>query len=109
MYGDKDDRERHPWDYCSDCEASTRNDRKSLETHSGSARSMEDMQEICDRLLVTLKATRYYKNLRALAYVRTKAGSEIVIAEWGRGRQQEINVTMDSGVAMVRDIVREME
>lgn len=109
MCGNKEDRQRHPRGCCSDCEASTRNDGKSLEMHSGSAISMEDMQEICDRLLVTLKATRYYKNLRALAYVRTKAGSEIVIAEWGRGRQQEINVTMDSGVAMVRDIVRELE
>lgn len=25
MYGDKNDRERHPWDYCSDCELSARN------------------------------------------------------------------------------------
>lgn len=99
-----DNRQRHPRGCCSDCEVSACSEG---EVYLNSTR--EDRQEICDRLLETLKATRYYKNLRALAYVRTKAGSEIVIAEWGRGRQQEINVTMDSGVAMVRDIVRELE
>ena len=104
MCGDKEDRQRHPRDYCSDCEVSACSEE---EVCSDSTR--ENRQEICDRLLETLKATRYYKNLRALTYVRTATGSEIVIAEWGKGRQQEINVTMDSGVAMVRDIVRELE
>lgn len=68
---------------------------------------LEDKQLICIRLLETLRATRQYESLQSLAYMYTAAGSEIVIAEWP-DRQQEINVSMDSGVAMVRDIIREL-
>ncbi len=64
---------------------------------------MEDKQKICDRLLETLKLTRQLYNLIDLDYIEEK---EIVVAHFEGGGKKEINVAMDSGIAMIRDIIR---
>lgn len=65
----------------------------------------EDKQEICDLLLPALQATREYKDLISLTYDKE---SEYVVAKFSKGIKS-INVTMDSGAAMIRDIMRRLE
>ena len=64
---------------------------------------MEDKQRICDRLLETLKLTRQLYDLIDLDYIE---GKELVVAHFEGGGKKEINVAMDSGIAMIRDIIR---
>ena len=64
---------------------------------------MEDKRSICDRLLETLKLTRQLYDLIDLDYIEEK---EIVVAHFEGGGKKEINVAMDSGIAMIRDIIR---
>ena len=64
---------------------------------------MEDKQKICDRLLETLKVTRLGTDLIDLDYIKE---SEIVVAHFEGGGKKEINVACDSGIAMIKDIIR---
>lgn len=68
----------------------------------------EDKQAICDALLYTLQLTRAHPDLKELAYERLDDGFEIVTAKWeGEWRAEKaVNVTADSGTAMIRDIMR---
>lgn len=67
---------------------------------------MENHQLICTLLCATLRETRHYSDLESLDY--TKWGEECyVIARFVNGCRQ-INVTMDSGIAMVKDIVNHL-
>ena len=67
---------------------------------------MEDKQKICDKLLETLQLTRQYEDLQSLIYLRGGHDQESVMALVTSGGTQEINVSMDSGAAMVRDILK---
>lgn len=58
---------------------------------------------ICDRLLETLKLTRQLYDLIGLDYIEEK---ELVVAHFEGGGKKEINVACDSGIAMIRDIIR---
>jgi lactate dehydrogenase-like 2-hydroxyacid dehydrogenase len=64
---------------------------------------MENKQLICDRLLECLYLTRHLYDLIDLDYIKEK---EIVVAHFEGGGKKEINVAMDSGIAMIRDIIR---
>ncbi len=64
----------------------------------------EDKQEICDALLKALQLTRQYDDLQTLQYYVRSNGDELVVAEFEQGVKR-INVNMDSGAAMIRDIV----
>lgn len=69
---------------------------------------MEDKQKICDLLLPTLQATREYKDLASLTYVVPKQPSRYdsyVEARFASGGKRIINTSMDSGFAMIRDIL----
>ena len=63
---------------------------------------MEDKQKICDLLLKTCQATDNVHDLVSLEY---SAESEIVTAIFASGGTRDINVAMDSGTAMIRDIM----
>lgn len=67
---------------------------------------MEDKQEICDKLLETLQLTRQYEDLQSLIYLRGGQDHETVMALFVQGSTKEINVSLDSGAAMIRDILR---
>lgn len=70
----------------------------------------ENKQEICRLLLATLQATRGAGDLIALAYEKDPNGyDEIVTAVFKDGGRTEINVSMDSGTAMIRDIMRALD
>ena len=67
---------------------------------------MEDKQRICDKLLETLQLTRQYEDLQSLIYLRGGQDHETVMALFTPNNALEINVSMDSGAAMVRDILK---
>ena len=71
---------------------------------------MEDKQTICTYLLWALQKTRGLSNLKGLNY---NAEKEVVTAKiWPPGKAQverEINVAADSGIAMIKDIIRALE
>lgn len=64
---------------------------------------MENKQLICDRFLECLYLTRQLYDLIDLDYIEEK---ELVVAHFEGGGKKEINVAMDSGIAMIRDIIR---
>ena len=68
---------------------------------------MEDKQAICDALVKVLRLTRHHTDLKELRYEMTDDGFEIVQAVWGRSKATKtVNVTADSGEAMIRDIMK---
>ncbi|MBR2255856.1 MAG: hypothetical protein IJ899_00635 [Blautia sp.] len=69
---------------------------------------MEDKQRICDLLLPVLQATRDLYDLQKLEYSRIDEWEEIVTATFANGYEKRANVSMDSGIAMIRDICRQI-
>lgn len=66
---------------------------------------MEDLQKVCDLLTETLKATRNLNELEKLEYQKN---SEIVIAKFTNGNIKKVNVMLDSGTAMITDIIKQI-
>lgn len=64
----------------------------------------EDKQEICRLLLATLQATRGAEDIVSLDYKIDRYG-ETVTAIFESGGKRKINVSLDSGTAMIRDIM----
>lgn len=65
----------------------------------------ENKQRICDRLLSTLQETRGAHDLVSLVY---DAEKEIVVATFSGGGTRRCNVALDSGTAMIRDIMGQL-
>ena len=65
----------------------------------------EDKHEICKRLFYTLTATRNCYDLVSLTY---NAEEEVVCAEFKGGYIRRINVAMDSGTALIRDVMKNL-
>lgn len=66
---------------------------------------MENKQAICDSLVETLKYTRDANDILTMVY---NADTEIVDVVFISGGIRKINVAMDSGVAMIRDIMKNL-
>lgn len=66
----------------------------------------EDKKKICKKLFELLTMTRDQEALVSLEYTATTTHEEAVVATYRSGRKQEINVSMDSGIALIRDVVR---
>ena len=69
---------------------------------------MENKQKICDLLLETLQATRECSDLESLTYVMSEQLNRYdsyVEARFQSGGKRIINTSMDSGFAMIRDIM----
>lgn len=67
----------------------------------------EDKQEICDALLLALKKTRHLYGLVELKYIKMD-GDEVVVAKFQNGYKKKVCVNMDSGIAMIADIVNQL-
>lgn len=65
---------------------------------------MEDKQKILDALLPALQLTRGAKDLKSLTYQPRSADVQYVKAEYQNGAVRMINVSIDSGIAMIRDV-----
>ena len=73
---------------------------------------MEDKGEIVSLLKYTLKATAQYRHLDHLMYVEGEDAypySEAVIAVWENGSKTKVNVGMDSGSAIIRDVMAHID
>ena len=66
---------------------------------------MENKHYICRCLLQTLQATDNAADLLSLQYDGNK---ETVKATFASGGERVINVAMDSGTAMIRDIMKNL-
>ncbi|MDO4553680.1 MAG: hypothetical protein Q4B70_00875 [Lachnospiraceae bacterium] len=66
---------------------------------------MENKQRICSRLLTVLQATRDLEDIIALIYFDEQ---EVVCAYFANGGVKRINVCADSGIAMVKDILKQI-
>ena len=58
---------------------------------------MENKQHICDLLTETLRATRDQADLKRIRF------------DYEGGGHRSVNVSLDSGIAMVRDILRALQ
>lgn len=68
---------------------------------------MENYQVICSLLFLALRQTRQYDDLQVLRHV--EEGSErYVVAEFANGSIRKITVTADSGIAMIKDILKNL-
>lgn len=65
---------------------------------------MEDKQKIMNLLCRTLQETRNASDLISLTYLPHE---DAVIAKFENGRRM-VNVAMDSGTAMIRDVVNHL-
>lgn len=66
---------------------------------------MENKQKILDTLLIPLRETRALSDLYKLEY---DSDREVVIATFEKGYTKEANVAMDSGIAMIRDVLAQI-
>ena len=69
---------------------------------------MEDKQLICELLLKVLQATRKFSDLKSLTYRNISLDDETVEACFSNGCVRVVNVSMDSGIAMIEDIIRQV-
>ena len=65
----------------------------------------ENKQNICSLLCETLKATRDQQDLKSLTFQEIGPDVQEVVVTYENGGHFSINVSMDSGIAMIRDIV----
>lgn len=66
----------------------------------------EDKQAICDYLCKALRATSYGRGIVVRTYAALSETEERVIVTYKSGYSKEINVSCDSGYAMIRDIMK---
>lgn len=66
---------------------------------------MENKDKICKLLLPVLQETR---NLHDLTNLEYKPVEEAVVATFESGYKKTANVAMDSGTAMIQDILRQI-
>lgn len=69
----------------------------------------ENKDLICKELAKLLKLTRNQSDLKTLKYEILDNGEEIVTVEWESGGRKVVGVSMDSGTAMIRDIMRAID
>ena len=69
---------------------------------------VEDKQDICDALLETLKLTRAGQDIVNLIYAQVTPHEENVMVLYANGTHQNINVSLDSGIGMMRDIMKKV-
>lgn len=66
---------------------------------------MEDKQKILDLLLPALQATRTLHDLVSLTYVWCSNNEQYVVATFENGYRKKANVSLDSGTAMIKDVM----
>ena len=69
-------------------------------------KSVEDKQAILDKFAETLKLTRNLKDLESLI-LEAETNSQYVVAKF-KDRETKIDVTCDSGAAMLQDILKQI-
>ena len=68
----------------------------------------ESKKDICYKLLGVLKSTTHLHDLVDLEYFKLGKDDEVVIATFSNGCSKKVNVSLDSGIAMIADIVSQL-
>lgn len=84
-----------------ECERLNENERRKHEA----AVFREDKVKITEAMEAFLKQTRAGCDIVSLEYVRHSGYDEIIRIEWLDGSIQPVNVTADSGIAMLKDVL----
>ena len=66
---------------------------------------MENKQRILDLLLPALQETR---NLHDLVELKYSADRKLVYAKFASGNYKIVNVALDSGTAMIADVIKQI-
>lgn len=66
----------------------------------------EDKRLICELFADVLKLTRAGSDIDVIQYMKTPDGIELASIWFMNGAEKTVNVTCDSGIAMIRDIAR---
>lgn len=70
---------------------------------------MEDKRAICNTLLVTLWSTREFEDLADLEYHKDGSADDAYVeAVFTDGRRTRIDVTSDSGIALIKDVINKL-
>lgn len=69
----------------------------------------EDKDYIVQLFLKALQATGNQRDLKAARYEILDNNDEIVTLEWDNGYQKKVNVSADSGIALMRDILAALD
>ena len=69
----------------------------------------EDKEEIIKWLLATLKLTVAGVNISDIKYEQLANGDEIAVIIYDNGYRRPVNISCDSGIALMRDILRAIE
>lgn len=70
--------------------------------------SEENKQDICDALCETYRLTRAYPDLESIAYEHQDDWTKEIVVVKTATNQFQVDVTADSGTALIRDIVNRM-
>ena len=68
---------------------------------------MENYQVICNWLCGALQRTRQFDDLESLKHIKESKES-YVVAKFDGNYTKQIRVTMDSGIAMIKEIVNHL-
>ena len=68
---------------------------------------MENYQAICNALCSTLRLTRQFDDLESLKHIQ-EGEERYAVAKFDGNYTKRIRVTMDSGIAMIKDIVNHL-
>lgn len=68
----------------------------------------ENKRDICYKLFEVLKRTSHLHDLVDLEYYRLGKDDEVVIATFRNGFSKKVNVSLDSDIAMIADIVNQL-
>ena len=69
----------------------------------------EDKDYIVQLFLKALQATGNQQDLKAARYEIFDNNDEIITLEWDNGYQKKVNVSADSGIALMRDILAALD
>lgn len=81
---------------------------EAIRQYSKERAGREDKQAICDALCRTLRLTRQHSDLVSLTYNYRDQDHQQVTVAWENGGTS-VNVSMDSGIAMIRDILKAIQ
>lgn len=66
---------------------------------------IENKRMILDALSIALQLTRAYEDLQGIAYEVTQGDDEHAVLNFSERPSQHIDITADSGIAIIRDVV----
>lgn len=68
----------------------------------------ENKKEIIEKLTKAVKRTREGQCIQNIVYKKGYGDDEIVYINYLGGNVKKVNVTMDSGIAMIRDVAKHL-